>query len=165
MKTQRFDISGNTVVTDVFLTCCMMNFSEKKYKENCTKAKFVFKLKSFEAKWQKVFSFADDEIQSLLEVCTEYKTKREYCGTDWESVRNNNEQIQEKLIQQYPKNSTDGFPNSENAKQTLTVKRIGGKLKGALSGMRQFLATESPLKLMKKCFLFRLNSPFLSQDI
>ena len=48
MKTQRFDISGNTVV---FLTCCIMNFSEKKYKENCTKAKFVFKLKSFEAKW------------------------------------------------------------------------------------------------------------------
>ena len=37
--------------------------------------------------------------------------------------------MQEKLIQQYPKNSTDGFPNSENAEQTLTVKRIGGKLK------------------------------------
>ena len=99
--------------------------------------------------------------QSLLEVCTEYKTKREYCGTDWESVRNNNEQIQEKLIQQYPKNSTDGFPNSENAKQTLTVKRIGGKLKGALSGLRQFLATESPLKMMKNVFYFNSKALFV----
>ena len=52
MKTQRFDISGNTVVADVLLTCCIINFSEKKkiYKENCTKAKFVFKLESFETK-------------------------------------------------------------------------------------------------------------------
>ena len=50
MKTQCFDTNGKSVVTDVFLTCCIMNFSEKKYKENCTKAKFVFKLKSFEAK-------------------------------------------------------------------------------------------------------------------
>ena len=38
-----------------FLTCRIMNFSEKKYKESCTKAKFIFKLKSFESKWQKVF--------------------------------------------------------------------------------------------------------------
>ena len=30
-------------------------FFRKKYKENCTKAKFAFKLKSFEAKWHKVF--------------------------------------------------------------------------------------------------------------
>ena len=34
------------------------------------------------------FSFTDDEIQLLLEVCIEYKTKRECCGLDWESVRN-----------------------------------------------------------------------------
>ena len=53
---QRFDTSGNTVVTYVFLTCSIMNFSEKKkYKENCGKVKFVFKLKSSEANWQKVF--------------------------------------------------------------------------------------------------------------
>ena len=57
------------------------------------------------------FSFTDDEIQLLLEVCIEYKAKREYSDVDWESVRNKYEQIQEKLIQQYPKNATDGFPN------------------------------------------------------
>ena len=33
-------------------------------------------------------SFTDDEIQLLLEVCIEYKAEREYCGIDWESVRN-----------------------------------------------------------------------------
>ena len=34
-------------------------------------------------------------------------------------------------------------------------------LKGTLSGLRQYLATESPLK----CFLFHLKSSFRSQDI
>ena len=55
------------------------------------------------------FSFTDDEIQFLLEVFTEYKAEHEYWGVGWESARNKYEQIQEKLIQQYPKNSTDGF--------------------------------------------------------
>ena len=38
-------------------------------------------------------------------------------------------------------------------------------LKDALSSLRQFLVTESPLKMMKKCFLFYLKSSFLSPDI
>ena len=37
--------------------------------------------------------------------------------------------------------------------------------KGALSGLKQFLATESPLKIMKNVFLFHLKSSFRSQDI
>ena len=75
------------------------------------------------------FSFTDDEIQLLLKVFIEYKAKREYCGVDWESVGNKYEKIHEKRFQQYPKNSTYGFSNSENAEPTLTVKRIIGKLK------------------------------------
>ena len=45
-------------------------------------------------------SFTNNEIQpllELLEICIEYKNEREYCGVDWESVRNKYEQIQEKL--------------------------------------------------------------------
>ena len=38
-------------------------------------------------------------------------------------------------------------------------------LKDALSGSRQFLATENPLKMMAKGFLFHLKSSFRSQDI
>ena len=38
-------------------------------------------------------------------------------------------------------------------------------IKGALSGLRQFLATESSLKMMKKSFLVHLESSFYSQDI
>ena len=34
--------------------------------------------------------------------------------------------------------------------------------KGALTGLRQFLATESPLKMMKKYFLFHPESFFHS---
>ena len=33
--------------------------------------------------------------------------------------------------------------------------------KGALSGLRQFLATESPLKMMKNAFYFTLKSLFV----
>ena len=33
--------------------------------------------------------------------------------------------------------------------------------KGALSGLRQFLATESPLKMMKNAFYFTLKALFV----
>ena len=70
----------------------------------------------------KSFSFPEYKIQLLFEVFIEYKAEREYFGVDWESVRNKYEQILEKHFQQYPTNWTDGFPNSENGDQTLTVK-------------------------------------------
>ena len=38
-------------------------------------------------------------------------------------------------------------------------------VKDALSGLRQFLATKSPLKMMKNAFKFYLKSSFCSQDI
>ena len=34
-------------------------------------------------------------------------------------------------------------------------------LKGALSGLRQFLTTESPLKMMKNAFYFNLKALFV----
>ena len=37
--------------------------------------------------------------------------------------------------------------------------------KGALSALRQFLATENPSKMMKNDFSFRLKRSFHSQDI
>ena len=37
--------------------------------------------------------------------------------------------------------------------------------KGSFSGLRQFLATESALKMAKKCFLFHFKSSSCSQDI
>ena len=43
-------------------------------------------------------------------------------------------------------------------KKTLT-------LKDTFSGLRQFLATESPSKNDDKCFLFHIKSSFRSQDI
>ena len=89
------------------------------------------------------FSFTDDEIQLLLEGCIEYKAEREYCGIDWESLRNKYEQVQEKLIQQCPKNSTDDFPNSENAEKTLTVKRIGGKVETIRTNFKKAVDTNN----------------------
>ena len=76
-----------------------------------------------------------------MEACIEYKADRGYGGADSESVRNKYEQIQEKIIQQYSINSTDGFSNSENAEQTLTVKRIGGKLKTIRTNLKKAVDT------------------------
>ena len=39
------------------------------------------------------------------------------------------------------------------------------KVKDVLSGLRHFLATESPLKMMKNAFLFHLKSSSRSGDI
>ena len=38
-------------------------------------------------------------------------------------------------------------------------------LKGAVSGLRQFLPTKKPFKIDEKRFLFHFKSSFLSQDI
>ena len=46
-----------------------------------------------------------------------------------------------------------------------STRRCSGIFIGTLSGLRQFLATESPLKVLKKCFLFHLKSFFRSQNI
>ena len=111
---QCFNTSEN-IFLYVFLIWCTMNFFEKKnLKKIVIKQSFFLSWKAWNQNGRK-FSFTDDEIQLLLEVCTEYITECEYCGVDWELLRNKYEQIQEKLIQECLKNSIDGFPNSENA--------------------------------------------------
>ena len=50
-----------------------------------------------------------------------------------------------------------GFYYFSTSGQVITVK-------GALLGLRQFLATE-PFKNDEKCFLFHLKNSFRSQDI
>ena len=49
--------------------------------------------------------------------------------------------------------------------ENIIVKDIRYLFKGALSSLRQFLTTKSPLKMMKNVFLFHLKSSFRSQDI
>ena len=41
------------------------------------------------------------------------------------------------------------------------VKALHRQLKGTLSGLRQFLATESPLKIMKNTFYFTSKALFV----
>ena len=64
-----------------------------------------------------------------------------------------------------------GIKNKNKLGTNLALNKSALKLtflvffKGALSGLRQFLATESPLKLMKNAFVFHLKSSFRSQVI
>ena len=60
------------------------------------------------------------------------------------------------------------FPQQQDIPTTLPQRHKSGQVhqnyitvfKGALSGMRQFLATESPLKMMKNAFYFTLKALF-----
>ena len=64
----------------------------------------------------------------------------------------------------------ENLPSKEKFYSLLTGKKIVTKnifmiLKGALSGLRQFLTFESPLKMMKNAFLLHLKSSLHSQSI
>ena len=48
---------------------------------------------------------------------------------------------------------------------SLSLNKLGNSFKGALSGLRQLLATESPLQIMKNAFYVHLESSLRSQDI
>ena len=48
--------------------------------------------------------------------------------------------------------------------KNLKLLYMDNEVKGALSGLTQFLATEIPLKMIK-CFLFHVKSSFCSQNI
>ena len=55
------------------------------------------------------------------------------------------------------------YSNFEECKDLLKFTR--SLFKGSLSGLMQFLATESPLKMMKNAFYFILKSCFCSHEI
>ena len=77
------------------------------------------------------FRWTDDEIQLLLQTCLEYKTKEEYKGFSWESIRNKYENIREILVENYPRDEVDKekYPNAEKIGEVLTKDRISAKLK------------------------------------
>ena len=114
MKTQRFDTSGNTVVSYVFLTCCIMNVSDKNITKIVIKQSLFLSWKALKQNGREFFFYWRWNTAFIGSFCIDYEAEREYCGPNSESVRNKYEQVQQKLIQKYPKNSTDGFLNSEN---------------------------------------------------
>ena len=69
------------------------------------------------------FRWTDDKIQLLLQTCLENKTKEEYRGFSWESIRNIYENIRESLVENYPTDEVDNekYPNGENIGEVLTI--------------------------------------------
>ena len=90
------------------------------------------------AKDNSSFTFTDDEIELLLQVCLDFKSANEYGGVDWESVRNKYEKIREKFMERYPKNSDSVmYPNSNELEEKFTIKRISAKLKSIRTGYKK----------------------------
>ena len=52
-------------------------------------------------------------------------------------------------------------PKSVNASQEKQQKSLLNQLKDLLSGLRQFLATESPLRMVKNAFYLTLKALFV----
>ena len=53
------------------------------------------------------------------------------------------------------------FYTDHEIEQGNQILKVFGEIKGTLSGLRQFFATESPLKMMKNAFYFTLKSLFV----
>ena len=84
------------------------------------------------------------------------------------SKTNNSERKQNLPITQYSKKKQTKVKNKKFQTKLRRVeanKSNSKHLQGALSSLRQLLAAEDPLKIMKNAFLFYLKSPFCSQDI
>ena len=69
--------------------------------------------------------------QLLWQTCLEYKTKEEYKGFSWGSIRNKYKNIREVLVENYPADEVDKekYPNGEKVGEVLTKDRIFAKLK------------------------------------
>ena len=139
MKTQRFDTSGNTAVTDVFLACCIMNFSEKKYKENCTKTKFFFKLKSFEAKWQKVFLLLTMRYSFYWKFALNIKLNVNILALIGSRLEINMNKYKKNIFSSILKIQPMAFQTLKT--RTLTVKRFIGKLKTIRTNFKKAVNT------------------------
>ena len=74
--------------------------------------------------------------------------------------------IKENCLQKhYTNNTCNGKMQNTPPKLNFWNTPCFDIFKGALSGLRQFLATENPLKIVKNVFLFHKKSFFHSQDI
>ena len=78
------------------------------------------------------FLWTDDEIQLLLQTSLNFKSKCEFEGLRWESVRSTSEQIFENMSKEYPEDP-EKFPN----KSTITKERITAKLKSIRTGFKK----------------------------
>ena len=78
------------------------------------------------------FSWTDDELQLLLEVTVDYKSKCEFEGSSWESKRSKYESICELLLERYPEDVTT-YQN----KYQINEDRVSAKLKIITAGFRK----------------------------
>ena len=77
------------------------------------------------------FLWTDDEIHLVLQTSFNLKSKCEFEGLSWESVRSKIEQIFENMSKEYPED-LEKFPN----KSTIIKERITAKLKSIRTGFK-----------------------------
>ena len=104
-----------------------MNVSDKNITKIVIKQSLFLSWKALKQNGREFFFCWRWNTAFIGSFCIDYEAEREYCGPNSESVRNKYEQVQQKLIQKYPKNSTDGFLNSENPSGKLKIIRTNFK--------------------------------------
>ena len=103
---------------------CVTHICEKK---SGVEKKMEEKKKKTQSK-KKEFSWTDDEVQLLLEVCYELKAESDYEGINFESKRNKYDLVKERFCEQYPTVADDQYPRS-NDLNSITKERVSAKIK------------------------------------
>ena len=73
------------------------------------------------------FSWTDDELQVLLEAYVQYKSEREYEGVNWDTVRSKYDRLRDILIETYPKENSENYPNAQRLEETITKDGVAAK--------------------------------------
>ena len=103
---------------------CVTHICEKK---SGVEKKMEEKKKKTQSK-KKEFSWTDDEVQLLLEVCYELKAESDYEGINFESKRNKYDLVKERFCEQYPTVADDQYQRS-NDLNSITKERVSAKIK------------------------------------
>ena len=83
------------------------------------------------------FLWTGDEIQLLHQTSLNFKSKCEFEGLSWESVRSKYKQIFENMSEEYPEDP-EKFPN----KSTITEERITAKCVGVETSSNHYQSEE-----------------------
>ena len=86
------------------------------------------------------FNWTDDEMQLLLEVCSDFKVESDYEGVNWESKGTKDEQIKSKFCEQNPEVEDEKFPRS-NDLDLITKERVSPKLKSIRTNFKKAVDT------------------------
>ena len=85
----------------------------------------------------KAFIWTDDEVELLLSVTVDYKTKKAAESVDWESVKSKYSDILQEFLAAIPENADGNVKDFPHEKEQITKQIVTSKLKAIRVKFRQ----------------------------